>query len=88
MGFVISLDQITPADASRVGGKAYNCARLRQKGFSVPEGAAVVAEAMGSAVALAELDTWLSQLLSDVLLAIRSSAADEDSVGHSFAGIH
>jgi len=30
MGFVISLDQITSADASRVGGKAYNCARLKQ----------------------------------------------------------
>ncbi|MBI4483029.1 MAG: hypothetical protein HY652_09080, partial [Acidobacteria bacterium] len=88
MGFVISLDQTTPADASRVGGKAYNCALLKQRGFPVPEGAAVVAEGMGSAAALADLDTWLSKLPPDVLLAIRSSAADEDSAGHSFAGIH
>ena len=58
MGFVISLDQVTPADASRVGGKAYNCARLKQKGFPVPEDAAVVAEAMGSAAALASRKSW------------------------------
>lgn len=88
MRFLVSLDHITPADASRVGGKAYNCAWLKQIGFPVPEGAAVVAEAMGSAAALAELDAWLSQLPADALLAVRSSAADEDSAGHSFAGIH
>ncbi len=88
MGLVISLDQITPADAFRLGGKAYNCALLRQRGFPVPEGAAVVAEGMSSVAALAELDTWLSNLPPDVLLAVRSSAADEDSAGHSFAGIH
>jgi phosphoenolpyruvate synthase/pyruvate phosphate dikinase len=30
------LDAITPGDLARVGGKAFNCARLKQAGFPVP----------------------------------------------------
>lgn len=88
MTLIIPLDQITAADARRVGGKSHACARLKQAGFPVPEGAAVATEGMGSVAALAELDGWLSHLPAEALLAVRSSAADEDSAGHSFAGIH
>jgi hypothetical protein len=30
VSLIKSLDQITPADAARVGGKAYNCVRLKR----------------------------------------------------------
>src|SRR5439155_751725 len=33
-----TLDAITPGDLPRVGGKAFNCARLKQAGFPVPDG--------------------------------------------------
>ena len=83
-----SLDQITPADAPRVGGKAHNCARLKQAGFPVPDGMAVMADAKGSSQVFPELHDWLMRLPHRARLAVRSSAADEDSAGHSFAGIH
>jgi pyruvate,water dikinase len=82
------LDRITFDDATRVGAKAYNCARLRQAGFPVPDGFALTADSEGPPVASSELQDWLSRLPHDALLAVRSSAAGEDSAGHSFAGIH
>ncbi len=88
MNFLKPLDDITPSDLSLVGGKAFNCARLKQAGFPVPDGVAVAAETKESAAALAELHAWLNTLPQDSLFAVRSSAADEDSAGHSFAGIH
>ena len=35
------LDDIRRRDLARVGGKAFNCARLRQAGFPVPDGLVV-----------------------------------------------
>lgn len=88
MRFIKSLDQITTADAVRVGGKAYNCARLIQAGFHVPDGIAMMADVGESSEVFSELQDWLNHQPEDVLFAVRSSATDEDSVGHSFAGIH
>ncbi len=88
MGFVLSLDQIISVGASRAGGKAYNCAWLKQLGMPVPDGAVLTADGMDSPAGLAELDAWLGRQPTEILWAVRSSAADEDSAGHSFAGIH
>jgi rifampicin phosphotransferase len=90
MGLVKTLDSITAADAPLVGGKAYNCARLRQAGFPVPDGFVLLAEdasAVSHASAV-ELEEALRRWPEDTLFAVRSSAADEDGAGHSFAGIH
>jgi phosphohistidine swiveling domain-containing protein len=38
-----TLDEITPNDQSEAGGKAFNCARLKQAGFPVPDGIVVPA---------------------------------------------
>jgi rifampicin phosphotransferase len=76
-----SLSDIQPADRSLVGEKAFNCARLLQAGFPVPDGVVITGES-------AELDRWLAELPAGTLLAVRSSAAEEDSPEHSFAGIH
>jgi pyruvate,water dikinase len=85
---VISLDEIEPADALRVGGKAFHCARLRQAGFSVPDGIVLTTEMMGQGLDAPALHDWLSKLPPHTLLAVRSSAMDEDGKEHSFAGIH
>ena len=39
------LDDITLGDLSHVGGKAFNCARLRQAGFPVPDGLVIPSDA-------------------------------------------
>ncbi|WP_089718627.1 PEP/pyruvate-binding domain-containing protein [Candidatus Entotheonella palauensis] len=86
---IIPLDHLTPSDAGRVGGKAYNCARLKRAGLPVPDGVAVTVEAMNDAAALsAQLDSALAHFAADTRFAVRSSATDEDSADHSFAGIH
>ncbi|HEX8773408.1 MAG TPA: PEP/pyruvate-binding domain-containing protein [Pyrinomonadaceae bacterium] len=88
MRFIKTLDEITAADAPLVGGKAYNCSRLRQAGFPVPEGFVLLADAPDDAPLLAEIEDALRQLAHLTQFAVRSSALDEDSPGHSFAGIH
>jgi pyruvate,water dikinase len=83
-----SLDQLTPDDLPNVGGKAYNCAHLRQKGFPVPDGFAITTDVMDKPVQIESLDKTLNRFSDQTLFAVRSSAADEDSTNHSFAGIH
>ncbi len=85
--FVVPLNNITAADAARVGGKAFNCARLKQAGVPVPDGVVLTTDAMRS-LDLPELHQWLAGLPASTRLAVRSSGVDEDSAGHSFAGIH
>jgi len=88
MKLIKPLDQLTPAYLPNVGGKAYNCARLRQAGFPVPDGFAIITEAMDLSIPPVDLNEALDRFPSTTLFAVRSSAADEDSAGHSFAGIH
>ncbi len=86
---ILSLDHLTSSDAGRVGGKAYNCARLKQAGLPVPDGVAVTIEAVDDANALAaQLDPALARFPAAARFAVRSSATDEDGADHAFAGIH
>jgi pyruvate,water dikinase len=71
-----------------VGSKAYNCARLRQVGLPVPDGFAIPNNAMIDPIFHVELNKALNQFPEQTLFAVRSSASDEDSTKHSFAGIH
>ncbi len=88
MKLIKPLDQLTPADLPRVGGKAYNCARLKQAGLPVPDGFAIMTDAMDVPITSVDLNEALDRFPDPTLFAVRSSAADEDSAGHSFAGIH
>ena len=82
------LDQITPEDESSSGGKAYNCARLKQAGFLVPDGIVVLATATDVDAAAVSEHSWFDALPAETLFAVRSSGIGEDSAGQSFAGIH
>jgi len=83
-----TLDEITPDDLGRTGGKAFNCARLKQAGFPVPDGIIIPADATDADVALVSSHPWLDRQPADARYAVRSSGLGEDSTGHSFAGIH
>lgn len=88
MSFIKRLDQLTQEDASQVGGKAYNCACLKQAGYPVPDGFAIPVTAMAESLSAGEINELLDRFFQDTLFAVRSSAADEDSKSCSFAGIH
>jgi phosphohistidine swiveling domain-containing protein len=83
-----SLDELVPADAARVGGKAWNCARLKQHGLPVPDGLVVFADTSDADLAALETDSWFDRQPPDARFAVRSSGLDEDSAAESFAGIH
>jgi pyruvate,water dikinase len=83
-----TLDEITPDDLGRTGGKAFNCARLKQAGFPVPDGIVVPADAADRDLQLLASHEWFDQQPANARYAVRSSGLGEDSAGHSFAGIH
>jgi pyruvate,water dikinase len=83
-----TLDEITESDRSRVGGKAYNCARLKQAGFPVPDGLVVPADASDQDIAVLPEHRWFRSVPEGALFAVRSSGLAEDSAGDSFAGMH
>jgi phosphohistidine swiveling domain-containing protein len=85
---IAPLDQITGAEASRAGAKAYNCARLKKAGFPVPDGLVVLSDATAADLATLARHAWVAGLPADVVFAVRSSGIGEDSAGESFAGIH
>ncbi len=82
------LDTIAPPDQPLVGGKAFNCARLKQAGIPVPDGVVVPCDATDEQVQLLASEPWLDTVPAGTLFAVRSSGIGEDSAGHSFAGIH
>jgi len=83
-----TLDEITDSDRSRVGGKAYNCARLKQGGFPVPDGLVVPADASDQDIAVLPEHRWFRSVPEGALFAVRSSGLAEDSAGDSLAGMH
>jgi rifampicin phosphotransferase len=83
-----TLDEIGTDDMARVGGKAFNCARLKQAGFPVPDGMVVPSDATDDGIRALRTDAWLAAMPPDGEFAVRSSGLGEDSAGHSFAGIH
>src|SRR4029079_6814315 len=85
---VATLDEITPDELGRAGGKAFNCARLKQAGFPVPDGLVVFADARDDAGTAVAAHEWIDSLPASCLFAVRSSGLGEDSAAHSFAGIH
>ncbi len=76
---VLWLDAITEPDRPRVGAKAFTLARLRQRGFPVPDGFVLPADTPVAAAAAA-----YARLGGAV--AVRSSSTAEDTAEASFAG--
>lgn len=85
---IIELDRLSAADQTLSGAKAYNCARLKQAGFSVPDGLVVLANAKGDEVTAIAEHPWFAAVPSKTLFAVRSSGIGEDGGEQSFAGIH
>src|SRR4029453_10714128 len=83
-----TLDEITPDDLRRTGGKAYNCARLKQAGFPIPDAILIAPDATDAVLEHATRHPWLDKQPGGTRYAVRSSGLGEDSAGHSFAGIH
>ena len=77
------------APVSEVGGKAAALAVLARAGFDVPEWFVVVSQAAahGTAAIASDVTAAVQRLgSSGDRFAVRSSAAEEDGAGHSFAG--
>jgi phosphohistidine swiveling domain-containing protein len=83
-----TLDQVTADDLRSVGGKTYNCARLKQAGFPVPDGVVVPVDVVDADIRALAADSWFDALPAGARFAVRSSGVGEDSAGHSFAGVH
>ena len=55
---IVPLDAVTAHDRARSGGKAFNCARLKQAGFPVPDGVIVLSTATDADVAAVADHPW------------------------------
>jgi pyruvate,water dikinase len=95
--WVLSYAAAFEAGPARVGGKGWNLARLDRLGFDVPAGGVLIADAQRVFRETGELppeaEAGIRQFLAthgleSAPLAVRSSAAAEDSPTASFAGMH
>ena len=87
-GILKTLNELSAADLGSIGGKAYNCARLKQAGFPVPDGIVIPKDVSDSEVRALPGDPWFDTLPAGTRFAVRSSGIGEDGEGHSFAGVH
>jgi len=86
----------TSFDAALVGGKAANLSRLAQMYHRVPDGFCIPVTVMEQAhprelrddIAQAIADLMACHSLPELVVAVRSSAVDEDGAAASFAGQH
>src|SRR5262245_33353790 len=85
---IVPLDELRPDAEAQSGAKAFNCARLKQAGFPVPDGLVVLSSATEADLAGLADHSWFDQVPAEVLFAVRSSGIGEDGEGQSFAGIH
>lgn len=94
MSDLLPFDQITDADAARIGGKGHSLARTADAGLPVPPGFVVTTDAYrrlqptgvrADAAFVARFADALRQL-GDGPVAVRSSATGEDGSETSFAG--
>ena len=83
---VVDLAGAATLDASRVGAKAANLARLASAGFSVPPGFVVMPVAQGRLREVSEQISRAAGGLGAERFAVRSSGVAEDLEGASFAG--
>ena len=85
---IMPLADITAGEESRAGAKAFNCARLKQAGFPMPDGLVVLSDATDDDLRTLTDHPWFDGLPAGMLFAVRSSGIGEDTGGESFAGIH
>lgn len=94
---VLALSAISTEDRGRVGNKAWRLAWLARAGLPVPPGFCIAADAFAADSAdpfaddfdpLAAAITLAYRQLGSPLVAVRSSAADEDLAEHSGAGVY
>jgi rifampicin phosphotransferase len=84
----VPLGGLSAADQQHSGAKAYNCARLAQAGFPVPDGLVVLSGASDAEIAALAAHPWFDAQGDEARFAVRSSGIGEDGAGESFAGIH
>src|SRR5258706_14942339 len=73
-----TLDDLRPEDQKTSGGKAYNCAQLKQTGFPVPEGLVIQASVPDADLPALTRHPWFDQWSPEALFAVRSSGLEED----------
>ena len=81
---LIRFQDLTPADRGLVGGKAWGLAQMLQLNYNVPSGL-ILTKLPADENEWSEIFQWWKSIDSKPL-AVRSSAAAEDSASHSFAG--
>lgn len=88
MSYVRQLSEVKEADASQIGGKNANLAKLIQAGLPVPSGLAVGLNSFDNAGKLKNdaTESIKRYLDNSKLYAVRSSALAEDAEGASWAG--
>ena len=96
MNYLLWLGDPRTFDAALVGGKAANLSRLARMYHRVPDGFTLPVTVMDEAhpldlrdeITRAISDLMACHSLTDLVAAVRSSAADEDGATASFAGQH